>query len=83
MDVFFILAGNNLPSNVIVNTTLSILIDDEVVGSFFHNASQFSNYQYNQSVYSNSSMVNTNHTISVVTSGGDQSLLLFDYLKYT
>ena len=83
VEVFFILAGNNLPSGVIVDSTLAIAIDDEVVATFYHDASNFSNYQYNQSIYSNSSMTNTNHTISVRTSGEVQSLILFDYLTYT
>ena len=83
VDVYFVLAGDFLPSNVIVDTDVDIIIDNAVVGNFKHNASQFSDYQYNQSIYSNSSMVNRELIISVKTAGNSQSVLLFDYLTYT
>lgn len=83
VDVFFILVGNNQASGVVKNTNVDIVIDNDVVGNFQHNASQYSDFQYNQSIYSNSSMANTKHTLTVKTAGSSQSVLLFDYLTYT
>ena len=83
MDVVFILAGNNQASGVIVDTNVSIIIDGDIVGNFQHDASNYSDFQYNQSIYSNSSLDYKKHTLSVKTTGENQSVLLFDYLTYT
>ncbi|EIM79294.1 uncharacterized protein STEHIDRAFT_33180, partial [Stereum hirsutum FP-91666 SS1] len=86
--VYFILA-NSIGSEVTSNTSLSFILDGEPVGQFNHTATSSPDYQYNVTVYSNSSIPvlpespNGQHTLSITSAGNTpDSLLLFDYAIY-
>lgn len=85
--VFCILA--NVVQGATTDTHLTFYIDNQPVGSFNHTPQSSSpTYEYNQMVYSNSSLDNTAHTFVMSNMGGYQygqlgSLAMFDYAIYT
>lgn len=85
VDVFFILAGLNLPTGVTVSTTLNISIDGQHETSFSYDPSisKDTDYQYNSSIFSASNLKDGQHTIVLSASHQVESLLLFDSLQYT
>ena len=83
MYAFFILANSNLGAGIAARTLMTLSIDGELVQNFTHNPSSATDYTYNSSVFTNTSLVNTNHTVLISTTGTLNSLVLFDYLVYT
>jgi hypothetical protein len=64
---------------------MTFVIDDNIVGTFTLLPLGLPTYQYNVSVYSNTSLPAGPHTLSVVTGqvNGPKSLILLDYIVYT
>jgi hypothetical protein len=65
-------------------THLVFSVDGERVGSFLHNPDRSATFLYDQLVYANSSLTNTDHVFVIhVPSGQTPTLTLFDYVRYT
>lgn len=61
------------------------MLDQVLVGTYTHNPSTSTDYQYNVPVYANDSLVFAEHnmTIQPVTNAGSNVLILFDYFIYS
>ncbi|EIM79292.1 uncharacterized protein STEHIDRAFT_31202, partial [Stereum hirsutum FP-91666 SS1] len=80
--VYFIL-GNNINAETASDTYLSFYLDDEYVGQFSHNKTSSPDYDYNVTVYSNTSIPGAQHTLSMESAGNTPaSLMLFDWAMY-
>ncbi|KAL4266469.1 hypothetical protein AB1N83_003325 [Pleurotus pulmonarius] len=80
--VYCILA-NSLPG-ITTLADYSFILDGAEVGRFIHVPEIGSDFQYNVLVYSNTSMLNGNHTFQLVAdSNFNDTLILFDYAQYT
>ncbi|KAI0652612.1 hypothetical protein C8Q79DRAFT_938586 [Trametes meyenii] len=79
--VFNIIA-NTVPFTTTL-TNLTFTLDGELVGHYVHSPDSSSDILYNVLVYSNASLMNTQHTIEMRPTGPFSSLILFDYIAYT
>jgi len=81
--IFFIIA-NSVP-NATTLTDVDFVLDQEIVGTYTHNPSTSTDYQYNVPVYTNDSLAFAEHNMIIqpVTDAGGNVLILFDYLIYT
>ncbi|EJC99736.1 uncharacterized protein FOMMEDRAFT_148590 [Fomitiporia mediterranea MF3/22] len=79
--IFFILA--NTIQFVDTVTNMNFIIDESLVGSFVHEPSTSTDFQYNVPVYVNESLSNGQHHIRMEAAGNHSALILFDYLVYT
>ncbi len=62
----------------------SFILDGAEVGRFIHVPENGSDFQYNVLVYSNTSILNGNHTFQLLAdSNFNDTLILFDYAQYT
>lgn len=61
---------------------LTFAIDGNQVGTFVHEPGPNPDFDYNVLGYSNTTLENTFHELAISTAG-DLSLMLFDYLIYT
>lgn len=67
------------------DSDMTFYIDGSIVGTFVHSAPGTSGYEYNVSVYSNTSLSPGFHNL-VLQNGhtnGEKSLMIFDYITYT
>ncbi|KAH9886728.1 hypothetical protein C8Q73DRAFT_795210 [Cubamyces lactineus] len=79
---------NYLTYGIITSTDLAFYIDDELVGSYTHDPTGTKSNNtlpvfYNVPVYTNASLVDGNHTLTIGASGNMEALMLFDYVVYT
>ncbi|KAI9066503.1 hypothetical protein FKP32DRAFT_1610016 [Trametes sanguinea] len=65
-----------VPSAPTTHTDLTFILDDLVVSSG-------ADFQYNVRVFSQDNLDNKAHTLVIQTTGGIESVVLFDYLVYT
>ncbi|KAM5543079.1 hypothetical protein V8D89_003463 [Ganoderma adspersum] len=74
---------NTLPgANTFVN--ISFVLDGEFVGRFLRVPDATSEILYNHLVYANASLsADVPHTLEMSATGGNESLIFFDYLLYT
>lgn len=70
--------------NVTLLTNMSVILDDELVGNVLHMPQGQSDFIYNFLGYSNSSLSNDTHMMTISANNQvSSSLILFDYLIYT
>ncbi|KAI9059609.1 hypothetical protein FKP32DRAFT_1126812 [Trametes sanguinea] len=81
--VYCILAGSK--SSPDGYSSLYFYLDGDHVGEFFHTPNGDDTYQYNVPVYVNHSVPFGGHLLQIVNGaiGGQQSLILLDYVVYT
>ncbi|KAL5493061.1 hypothetical protein ACEPAI_4509 [Sanghuangporus weigelae] len=79
--VFFILA-NTVPFTDTV-TNMNFILDEETVGSFVHQPTNSSDFEYNVPVYVNDSLSFGQHHMRMEAVGNHSALILFDYFIYT
>ena len=80
--IFFILA--NTVTGARMSTSVNFILDGVPASSFTHNATTSTSYEYNQTVFANSSIPNGLHTMKVEPVNNSVNvLILFDYLIYT
>ncbi|KAL5510945.1 hypothetical protein ACEPAG_4702 [Sanghuangporus baumii] len=79
--VFFILA-NTVPFTDTV-TNMNFILDEETVGSFVHQPTNSSDFEYNVPVYVNNSLSSGQHHMRMEAAGNHSALILFDYFIYT
>ncbi|KZP05462.1 hypothetical protein FIBSPDRAFT_877525 [Athelia psychrophila] len=60
-------------------TNLTFLMDGELVGTFEHIPTTSTAYQYNTSVYANTSLSYQEHILTIMATGTNMSVILFDY----
>ncbi|KAI8981344.1 hypothetical protein BD414DRAFT_376769, partial [Trametes punicea] len=65
------------------HTDLTFNVDGSNVGSFSSDPQGDSGFLYDQPVFSSADLENTNHTLTIQTTSGVASIVLFDYLVYT
>ena len=78
--VFFLLA-NNIPY-VTTFTNLSFTLDGEHMDVFSHEPTDSPDYDYNVPVFAKTDVPTGRHSMNVVATGANHSLLLFDYVIY-
>ncbi|KAL5513833.1 hypothetical protein ACEPAH_4234 [Sanghuangporus vaninii] len=79
--VFFVLA-NTIPFTDTV-TDMNFILDEETFGSFVHQPTISSDFQYNVPVYVNDSLSSGQHHMRMEAAGNHSALILFDYFIYT
>ena len=80
MSAFFITA-NKQSFNGTVLTNLSFTLDGSSAGTFTSNPGPSADYDYGVLGFSQTSLKNESHEL-VISTTGDSSLMLFDYLTY-
>lgn len=63
-------------------TAASFLINGTMVDSYSHIPMDGDAFQYNVSIFSNSSLPYGQHTLAIVPSTNESSVMYFDYLVY-
>ncbi|PIL26344.1 hypothetical protein GSI_12100 [Ganoderma sinense ZZ0214-1] len=80
--VYGILA-NTIPY-VTTNTNLTFFLDGQLAGTFQHNPTTSTDFEYNVPMYSNSNLPNGDHTVMFEVIGDSiPSFVLIDYFVYT
>ncbi|EIN10606.1 hypothetical protein PUNSTDRAFT_112429 [Punctularia strigosozonata HHB-11173 SS5] len=76
-----------VPNTVMYATTMANMtftLDGDLVGTYFHEPSTSTDFEYNVPVYTNKSMDNVQHTLKLEAQAGTNgSYLSFDYAIYT
>ena len=81
--VYFILA-NNQGEGITTTTETNFTLDGVVVSTFTHNPTTSFDLEYNQLVFSQTDLDNTEHTLKASISGVDHDVYInFDYANYT
>ncbi|KAL7285016.1 hypothetical protein ACG7TL_000105 [Trametes sanguinea] len=65
------------------HTDLTFILDSEVVHSFKADPASGADFQYNVQVFRQDELENIEHTLTIQTTSGIESVVLFDYLIYT
>ncbi|KAI0652613.1 hypothetical protein C8Q79DRAFT_111415 [Trametes meyenii] len=80
--VYNLIANNVAQTTTVTNLTFSL--DGMLVGNFFHQPEVNADpLVYNVTVYANTSLSHSPHTLVISASGVAPSLVLFDYIVYT
>ncbi|KAI0673889.1 hypothetical protein C8Q78DRAFT_658566 [Trametes maxima] len=80
--VYNLIANNIAQTTTVTNLTFSL--DDMLVGNFFHQPDENAHsLVYNVTVYANTSLSHSPHTLVISAGGATDSLVLFDYIVYT
>ncbi|KAF7320185.1 Protein kinase domain-containing protein [Mycena kentingensis (nom. inval.)] len=80
--VFFILA-NNAGDGITTKTAANFTIDGALRDSFTHTPSASTDIDYDQLVFTQKALKNTEHAIAISTEGSENIWLAFDYAIYT
>ncbi|OSD00907.1 hypothetical protein PYCCODRAFT_649823 [Trametes coccinea BRFM310] len=65
------------------HTDLIFILDSEVVNSFKADPASGADFRYNVQVFRQDDLENIEHTLTIQTTSGIESVVLFDYLIYT
>ena len=75
---------DNVANDYTTFTYLTFAIDGAQVGSFSHNPDGSGNFEYHVLVYANDTIADGDHTFVIRSPiGGENALVLFDYVIYT
>ena len=78
--------ANTVPDvpTIVHGMNMTFSLDGALVGTFVHQPSTSTTYEYNYTLFSSVNLANTEHTLVVQTAGDNaSSLILFDYAVYT